>query len=159
MDCAETKELLLEYVLGFLSDDKKTELEHHLESCPNCRRSADALLAEEAFIRSVAHHLSLKGSVLPLITRKMVPVYRTIWGRLAIAAGAIAAAILITLLFSAPLAMPEYATTQPSSPKLINAPGNSYILFVAPLEKPTRYTNPPTIEPSLKDRLTDEGTD
>ncbi|MCX7703946.1 MAG: zf-HC2 domain-containing protein [Planctomycetota bacterium] len=160
MNCNEAKEKLLEYVSGLLNGEKKNELERHLQECSSCRHSADFLLAEESLIRGILRDLSMNRSVLPRVLRKAVPVYKTAWGRLAIAASAIAAVVLITLLFSSPFVATEYTAFQTPQPPFINAEGNSSIIYSSPLPKnQNRYSNPPAIEPLLKDRLTDEGTD
>jgi hypothetical protein len=43
MDCARTRELLEEYVLGALEPGEQAEVERHLERCPECRELAAEL--------------------------------------------------------------------------------------------------------------------
>jgi hypothetical protein len=43
MDCAHTRELLEQYVLGALEPGERAEVERHLESCPECRELATEL--------------------------------------------------------------------------------------------------------------------
>ena len=52
--CRQCRKLLGAYLLGQLEPEEKTELESHLESCPECR-------AEEAELRSVAELLDETG--------------------------------------------------------------------------------------------------
>src|SRR6266545_1298662 len=42
MDCAHTRELLEQYVLGALEPEERSEVERHLESCAECRALAAA---------------------------------------------------------------------------------------------------------------------
>ncbi len=37
MNCAECKELLVEYIEGLLGESRKQQLEEHLNNCPNCQ--------------------------------------------------------------------------------------------------------------------------
>jgi len=155
MKCEEAKEKALEYVMGFLSGEEKEEMEKHLETCRECRRLADTLFAEEAFIKAVVSRLAMKRSILPAVMRRKEPVYTRFWGRLGIAAGAIAAVILLGLLF-----MPFSTATPPpvADAKLIDAEGVVSVHPPLPA-KVLRYRGPTFVEPSLAERVKDEGTD
>ncbi len=41
MDCAHTRELLEQYVLGALEPEERSEVERHLESCAECRTTRE----------------------------------------------------------------------------------------------------------------------
>lgn len=43
MNCAEYKELLVEYVEGLLNESQKQQVAEHLKNCPNCRAEAAQL--------------------------------------------------------------------------------------------------------------------
>ena len=155
MRCEEVKEKALEYVMGLLAGKEKEEMEKHLEGCGECRRLADTLFAEEAFIKTVVSRLAMKRSVLPAVMRRKEPLYTGFWGRIGIAAGAIAAVILLGLLL-----MP-FSTVTPhpvADANLIDAEG---VVSVHPPfpAKVLRYRGVTFIEPSLVERVKDEGTD
>lgn len=55
MKCEEVKELLYEYIMGELQEDKRIKVQQHLESCENCRREAE----------DIAHTVKLLDTVKP----------------------------------------------------------------------------------------------
>lgn len=86
MSCKENEQLLVNYVLGELSESEKQDLERHLFSCAACRREVDAL-------RSVTEHIAEALDDQPLET-KLDDAHRSaillasgmrllMWGRLA----------------------------------------------------------------------------
>lgn len=155
MDCRESKEMMLRYVMDILKGVKKSELEEHIDACPSCRRFADMLLAEESFIRRVISRLAMRRSVLYSVLRKRKPIYSRFWSRIGITASAIAAVILLVVtLFPASDVLPPSV----ADAKLIEAEGAISIHPPLPL-KLFRYRDRALIEPFLRKRVSDEGTD
>jgi len=147
MKCEKTNdESMLRYVADLASDEERESLERHLAECRGCRRAVDALMAQERLLKNLMRRLSSRGdvadAVMKRLSRPRVPLLRTLLGT----AAAVAAVVMLVLLFGGP--------AQPTEVAVAPAGGVEFRPRYDPITA-LRFPSPVKTEPQLLKREAD----
>lgn len=93
--CQRIRGELSEYLDGQLAPEELKAIEHHIESCPECRQELDSLNATVHLLHRVAVRPVPRSFVIAEVQPRPAPVLRPGWLRLGTAAAVVVLACLL----------------------------------------------------------------